>query len=710
MIGLSTLTSLMPYQKRTRGPSRREQEAEAYLAQLEASARGAKRPKRAMREHIRTGHFDGIAGRAWFLPYHDGITAETAAMRAAYPTMLRSPCVKSALMGKVLNVAASDWDIQPDNPENPVDQEAAEFLHFNVDRLPEGFAGAVTGMMLAMLIDGNQITEPILEVETEDTKWRNSIVLGNLKPRHRDTYDLEIDAHLNVVGVCGRGPNQGEVWPIGDFVYSRYLPVYDDPKGTSDLRAAYTAYWFRDTVSKLRALNAERSTGGILVGTYADDDDKTDADAAMQQAKANTWMTIPEGVKVEALQLASKGEQDWKSFIDDCDKQIFIGITGAYLQVLEGAANAERGNASVSKSVSELFPWLLSTIVQNIFNRQVFPLLLRYSKYRGIRCPKLILGGVSEEEVTKIIANATGLQAMGFNIDAQDLSRRTGYQQAATPEAGLKKPVAPAPTWGGGGFGAPQFVDGGKKKESFGELVVEMTDEEWEQFCQEGVNKGKPGPCPGPKKEKTPKDNKKPQEPATPPASQPSESASKQPEKASSAREFKSEAEISEWSKQNYSGWANELPPDSKSAIKSYAGEGYKQTNGWLRQGGDASAPSQLGHQVRAIDAAIEKSVVPEDIRVFRGLKTIPPGLKEGAVFHNHGFVSTSLSKDSADGFVGDAVMNIRIRKGAKGAMIDSLSGYDEHELLLPRSSKFKVISVAKEKGNRTIFNVELVQ
>ena len=255
-------------------------------------------------------------------------------------------------------------------------------------------------------------------------------VLNALKPQKPDVYDLEIDPHLNVIGVRGLGPNFGECWPIKDLIYSRYMPLYGDPFGTSDFRAAYSAYWMRDTVTKLRAINAEKSTGGVLVGTYTDPTDRPEAERALQHAKSNTWMAVPEGVKIEALQLASKGEQDWKSFVDDCDKQILIAIVGAYLQVLESTVTDARGNASVSKNISELFQWLIAVQVQEIFNKQVFPLIGRFN-YSGMRTPRLVLGGVNEDEITKIVANLTGLRGLGINnLSKKSIFARTGAQMA----------------------------------------------------------------------------------------------------------------------------------------------------------------------------------------------------------------------------------------------------------------------------------------
>lgn len=83
-----------------------------------------------------------------------------------------------------------------------------------------------------------------------------------------------------------------------------------------------------------------------------------------------------------------------------------------------------------------------------------------------------------------------------------------------------------------------------------------------------------------------------------------------------------------------------------------------------------------------------------------------------GGTFQDNGFVSTTLDKETP-GIFGKTVMKIRVPKGAKGAFIDTIgkrAGGDkpENELLLPRGSKFRIIS-AQRQGNRTNVEAELV-
>lgn len=467
-------------------PSRADRVLNEATAFYERMDRLASKPRY---ERIANRHAD-IAGRAWFLPYLDSITGETAEMRAAYKKMLASPYIKSALLYKVSAVAALDWQVQAANPKSPRDLEACEFLRHSVDRTPDGMPGIIMAILAPMLIEGYSVAEKVVEIERAAAKYAGKITLAAVKPKPSDLFSLECDAFNNVLGVRGMGVNTGECWPIRDFVYTRNLPIYNDPRGMSDFRAAYGDYWMHDTVSKLRAIHAEKRTSPFMLGEYAEQDDKATLEAALAAAKTSTWMSVPEGVKIQALNMAGQGEGDFKSFCDDKQKGMLIAILGAYLQVLEGSTPDGRGNATVSKSVTELLIWLLAATAQRVITQQIFRDLISWN-YAGVECPQLVLGGVSEQEVQAILANLAAAQQIGMKLSASDASRRTSFQAPSGPDDELK-PAAPSQP-PGGGFGGLPFSE---RAHSLDTVDSEEFSDVWEEFDAgdwTGPHKGEQG-------------------------------------------------------------------------------------------------------------------------------------------------------------------------------------------------------------------------
>ena len=112
---------------------------------------------------------------------------------------------------------------------------------------------------------------------------------------------------------------------------------------------------------------------------------------------------------------------------------------------------------------------------------------------------------------------------------------------------------------------------------------------------------------------------------------------------------------------------------------------------------------SSLESRVKDIESAMQKSVVSENVMVYRGLNklTIGPdtGSYVGTIFTDKAFVSTSLSERSALGWswvnqdqVG-TVVAIKLDAGSHALYLDALNDRGEYELLLPKNTRFRVIS-----------------
>jgi len=455
---------------KTRAESILDQSAEYFQ---EAQLREVRRSEEKLR--VRAGYGGAeIAGKKWFLPYLDSttnLTSETEAMRSAYRGMLRSPYIKSPLYYKCFSIASLDWQIQSDRQDSPRDIECGEFLRHCIERLCGGMPELAINLTLPKLIEGYQVAEPILEVERTEAKWRGKAVYKEIKSKHPDLYNLQVDEFDNVVGIQGRGPNKAdEYYPINEFIYSKYMSVYSSPYGMSDLRAAYSPYWMLDTVTKLRAIHAEKYTTPFLKGTYVTTDQKSSLESALAAAKANTWIAIPEGAMIEAVSIAAAGESDYKSFCDDSKKDMLVSIIGAYLQVLEGQVADGRGSADVSsKDVTSLFLWMLASQFQEVINKQFFPTLINLN-YAGVGKFRLVLGGVSEQEVSSIVGNLQGMQALGYPLSKADVARRTSYAQ---PKDDADKLAPPQPAAQPSPFGG-QALPFSEQKPPAPVIVVEQ--------------------------------------------------------------------------------------------------------------------------------------------------------------------------------------------------------------------------------------------
>jgi hypothetical protein len=155
-----------------------------------------------------------------------------------------------------------------------------------------------------------------------------------------------------------------------------------------------------------------------------------------------------------------------------------------------------------------------------------------------------------------------------------------------------------------------------------------------------------------------------------------------------------------------------DIPSSQASALGLYTGSEYSAINGNLRSDKESAC-----HQCPMIDKALKNSSIPSDTEVFRGgsfsedqIKTFSPG----STFVDKGYVSTTMSTTTAKDFgkpggSGAVVFSIHLPKGSKGLAVGSFSDTSEHEILLPRNSKFEVVSVSQGNySGRSFKAVEL--
>ena len=168
----------------------------------------------------------------------------------------------------------------------------------------------------------------------------------------------------------------------------------------------------------------------------------------------------------------------------------------------------------------------------------------------------------------------------------------------------------------------------------------------------------------------------------------------------------------------------DEARPEEKDALLKYCSLEAWDMNSYLRKGQSWTGPEwfegQLKKHVAALDSLMSKSVVNQNLTVFRGLKfydseqfdSFLDGLKND-ILVDDGFVSTSTLKDISQGFMEgekSALMVIEVPKGSHALWVPGLgAGKDERELILPRSSRFKVLDITKDKNGRINVHVKLV-
>ena len=171
-----------------------------------------------------------------------------------------------------------------------------------------------------------------------------------------------------------------------------------------------------------------------------------------------------------------------------------------------------------------------------------------------------------------------------------------------------------------------------------------------------------------------------------------------------------SDAAYARWQHKAVDG-NSKLLNSERGALLDYSGPHYAPINAALRKG---EMPTDWrAHAVERLDSALAKSSVPKDLLVYRGLRdqSLVSHLKPGAVFRDHGFLSTTISKNVAnDSFAdGGVLFHITIPKGGKALPMTRQGHYNhEKEVLLPRGSRLRVRKVERNENGTIIVHARV--
>jgi hypothetical protein len=421
-------------------------------------------------EKIRTAY---LAGRFHLLPWLDVLTEETAEIRGHYRVMMREPVLQAAVKGQVLSVAAQEVQVHSDEAEDPDDprqvaiRKAVKYalskVHSGHLSLPlsTGPRHIAWSILSGALIDGWSLCEQTYKSQPERKgPCAGKLLWESFKSKDVQHLQLVTDRFWNVEGIRAPRFNPGAVFTGEDlqsFVIYSHHPLFANPIGMSAFRSAYRAFWIKDTAWKLRSLHLDKFTTPALKGTYATLDQKAALEEAMEEFRGATWISVPAGSLVDALDVSGKGTAEYKSAIADCDQEMLTAVCGAYLHMMTSQTPNARGDSEVQKETTELFQWALSASLGDVVTTQmVRPWVLL--NYHDVEPPTVTWGAVSEAAMEARARVDKMLQDLGMELSEKEARTYYGRQMPAGPDDVLKpkgQGGAPPPGGGGGLAGSP---------------------------------------------------------------------------------------------------------------------------------------------------------------------------------------------------------------------------------------------------------------
>lgn len=154
---------------------------------------------------------------------------------------------------------------------------------------------------------GLSITEKIFQLREE-----GKLGLKVLKTRHPNSFKIYQDEYGNITDFKQNTERKGEV-PIKRTSLTHYIndSRFQNPYGTSDLQAAYNAWFIKSEIVKYMAIFMEKAASPTPVARYDKNAPQTAVNKIfdiIKRFQTKTAITIPKDIEVEFLEAKNNGE------------------------------------------------------------------------------------------------------------------------------------------------------------------------------------------------------------------------------------------------------------------------------------------------------------------------------------------------------------------------------------------------------------------
>ncbi len=264
-------------------------------------------------------------------PYNPDIIVQKKGDFSTYDNMRRDDQIKSVLWLKKYMVLSTGWEIETKDEDSQ--GEIVTFLtKVLTDLNKPDFGDALIGM-LTQLDYGFSITEPVFTFNEE-----NKIYLKKLKTRAPHTFEFNTDKFGNLKNILQHTADEDITINPAKVIHMTHQSDFDNPYGTSDLQAAYRAWFSKDIMIRFWNIYLERFGNPHVIATVPGNlkqTDKNDLMDTLKNLQAKTGIRVPEGVDLKLL-FPPSGNTDFERAIDKHNMMIsrsmlipdLIGIGG----------------------------------------------------------------------------------------------------------------------------------------------------------------------------------------------------------------------------------------------------------------------------------------------------------------------------------------------------------------------------------------------
>lgn len=249
-----------------------------------------------------------------------------------YDEMLKDSMVQTVLTLKKLALMAAEFEIVAADA-SPDAKRKAEFVEQCFQRL-EGSALDIVGHATDAFAKGWSVQELVFQ-QDKGRYW-----LSAVRPKDPSLFGVKVDAFGRLEGLTLRVPGQSEIeLPREKFVVYMHRRSYAQPKGTSDLDAAYRHWVAKQSLLAAWKLHLEKFAMPTVLGKYQRGlpaDEQSRLLNALQDVQNNTAVIYPQEIDVTLLGGHKEPSTGFQEAIEFHNREIARAVLGQTLTTDEG--------------------------------------------------------------------------------------------------------------------------------------------------------------------------------------------------------------------------------------------------------------------------------------------------------------------------------------------------------------------------------------
>ena len=341
-----------------------------------------------------------------------------------YRRMQNDPQVKACLSTKKFAVLSRGWEV------HPFDQTAealavAEFCRWTLADMKGSVLDNLYAVMDALAL-GVSITE--INYKLLDTgPYAGKIGIASLKAKNPEIFFFDVDSFLNLQALRIAG---GELLPPDKFLIYSYQPQYENPLGTSDLRAAYRSWFIKEQIVVWWSKFLEKFGMPTVTGTY---DPKAGYGAdqvrqflsTVQQVHNESAIVYPADMEIKLLEAQRALDGGFDEAVSFCDRSIAKSILGETLTADSSSHGSTYGLGQVHMDVLSFYLQKLQRdLEETVMTEQLLARLVAYNYPPGTACPQFKLGKIDDGKLAAATALISALITGGVVAPGRELDPR----------------------------------------------------------------------------------------------------------------------------------------------------------------------------------------------------------------------------------------------------------------------------------------------